>query len=187
MGAAVLSALTGEHRAAGTVKRVRECNRAFREGVGETGFGSTLNGLGTLHVFPLFQILVLDEEALVDIAVDNNLAEGHRLFALRDSFQRKDASIVQHTTVVKSGIEPLGHIDCIGVLGKIHLGDFPRVCQFGIDWERLGEETFVRQPSAVFILAIGQVGSQVLVLRRGVFEGKDESAPSALPSRNRQH
>ena len=94
MGTAVLGALTGEHRATGTVERVRECNRAFREGVGETGFGSTLNGLGPLHVFPFFQILVLDKVALVHIAIDNDLAEGHRFFTLRDSFQRKDTSIV---------------------------------------------------------------------------------------------
>ena len=151
-------------------------------------------GLGTMEFYghvaaflmilgfrlPLFQILVLDKVALVHIAIDDDLAEGHRLFTLRDSFHRKDAFVVQHTAVVESGLESLGHINGITIFGKIHLGDLFGVCQFGIDWERLCEETFVRQPSTVFILAIGEVGNQVLVLWGGIFEGKDESAPSAL-------
>ena len=75
MGAAVLGALTGEHRTTGTVERVWERNGTFGKGVGVAGLGSALDGLGTLHVLPLFQILILDEEAFVDIAVDNDIAE----------------------------------------------------------------------------------------------------------------
>ena len=94
MGATVLGAFTGEHRASGTVERVRECDRPFGEGVGKAGLRSALNGLGTLHILPFFQILVLDEVALVHIAVDHDLVERHRLLALRNSFQRKDTTVV---------------------------------------------------------------------------------------------
>ena len=180
MGAAVLGALTGEHRATGTVEGVRECNRAFREGVGETGFGSTLDGLGTLHVLPLLQILVLYEEALVDIAVDNDLAEQHRLLAVRDGFQREDLTVAQHAAVVESGSETVGHINGVGIFIEIDGGHFLGVCDLRMHRERMGEETLLHQPDTTVLCVLRETRGHTLILLGGVLECKDEGAPSAL-------
>ena len=111
MGAAVLGALTGEHRTTGTVERVWERNGTFGKGVGVAGLGSALDGLGTLHVLPLFQILILDEatsaldtesEKIVQDALDKlmvgrtSFVIAHRLSTIKNA----DQILVLHEGVI---------------------------------------------------------------------------------------
>ena len=180
MGAAVLGALTGEHRTTGTVERVWERNGTFGKGVGVAGLGSALDGLGTLHVLPLFQILILDEEAFVDIAVDNDIAEQHRFLTVRDGFQREDFTVAQHTAVVESGSETVRYVNGVGIFIEIDGGHFLRVCDLRMHRECMGKEALLHQPDTTVLCVRRETRGHTLILLGGVLECKDEGTPSAL-------
>ena len=180
MGAAVLGALTGEHRTTGTVERVWERNGTFGKGVGVAGLGSALDGLGTLHVLPLFQILILDEEAFVDITVDNDIAEQHRFLTVRDGFQREDLTVAQYTAVVESGSETVRYVNGVGIFIEIDGGHFLRVCDLRMHRECMGKEALLHQPDTTVLCVRRETRGHTLILLGGVFECKDEGTPSAL-------
>ncbi len=80
----------------------------------------------------------------------------------------------------KKRLETFRYINSVGIFGEIDGGHFLGVCHLRMHRERMGEEAFVHQPDTTVLCVRRETRGHTLVLFGGVFECKDEGAPSAL-------